>query len=85
MVDANRISILLLYFKKERIMKNTLKVERAILSLTQEDLANRIGVSRQTINSIESNRYVPSTVLSLKLSGVFSKPVNEFFTLGEDD
>ena len=85
MVDANRISILLLYFKKERIMKNTLKVERAILSLTQEDLANRIGVSRQTINSIESNRYVPSTVLSLKLSGVFSKPVNEFFTLGVDD
>ena len=85
MVDVNRISILLLYFKKARIMKNTLKVERAILSLTQEDLANRIGVSRQTINSIESNRYVPSTVLSLKLSEVFSKPVNEFFTLGEDD
>ena len=66
-------------------MKNTLKVERAILNLTQEDLANRIGVSRQTINSIESNRYVPSTVLSLKLSEVFGKSVNDFFTLGEDD
>jgi putative transcriptional regulator len=66
-------------------MKNTLKVERAILNLTQGDLADRIGVSRQTINSIESNRYVPSTVLSLKLSEVFGKPVNDFFKLGEDD
>ena len=49
-------------------MRNTLKVERAILNLTQDELAQSIGVSRQTINSIEANRYVPSTVLSLKLS-----------------
>ena len=66
-------------------MKNTLKVERAILDLTQEDLAQRIGVSRHTINSMEANRYVPSTVLSLKLSAVFNKTVNEFFTLDPDD
>ncbi len=66
-------------------MKNTLKVERAIINLTQGDLAIKIGVSRQTINSIESNRYVPSTLLSLKLSEVFSKPVNDFFRLEEDD
>ena len=66
-------------------MENTIKVERAILSLTQDDLAKRIGVSRQTINSIEANRYVPSTVLALKLSKVFNKPVNEFFKLSEDD
>ena len=66
-------------------MKNTLKVERAILNLTQEELADRIGVSRQTINSIEANRYVPSTVLALKLSEVFSKPGNDFFALTEDD
>jgi len=46
-------------------MENTIKVERAILSLTQDDLAKKIGVSRQTINSIEANRYVPSTVLAL--------------------
>jgi putative transcriptional regulator len=66
-------------------MENTIKVERAILSLTQDDLAKRIGVSRQTINSIEANRYVPSTVLALKLSQVFNKPVNDFFKLiGED-
>ena len=66
-------------------MENTIKVERAILSITQEDLAKRIGVSRQTINSIEANRYVPSTVLALKLSDVFGKSVNEFFKLSADD
>ena len=66
-------------------MKNTIKVQRAILDLTQEDLANKIGVSRQTINSIEKNRYVPSTVLALKLSAIFNIPVNEFFTLDDDD
>lgn len=66
-------------------MENTIKVERAILSLTQDDLAKRIGVSRQTINSIEANRYVPSTVLALKLSDVFGKSVNEFFKLSKND
>lgn len=66
-------------------MENTIKVERAILNLTQDDLAKKIGVSRQTINSIEANRYVPSTVLSLKLSEVFGKPVNDFFKLSKDD
>jgi putative transcriptional regulator len=65
-------------------MENTIKVERAILSLTQGDLAEKIGVSRQTINSIEANRYVPSTVLALKLSEVFNKPVNDFFKLSSD-
>lgn len=64
-------------------MKNRLKIERAILDITQEDLAKRIGVSRQTINSIEKNRYVPSTVLALKLSLVFQKSVNEFFELDD--
>lgn len=66
-------------------MENTIKVERAILSLTQDDLAKKIGVSRQTINSIEANRYVPSTVLALKLSEVFGKSVNSFFKLSEKD
>jgi putative transcriptional regulator len=66
-------------------MKNTVKVQRAILDITQEDLAKKIGVSRQTINSIEKNRYVPSTVLALKLSQVFEIPVNEFFSLTEED
>ena len=64
-------------------MKNKLKIERAILDLTQEELAKKIGVSRQTINSIEKNRYVPSTELALKLSKVFNKPINEFFSLDD--
>jgi putative transcriptional regulator len=66
-------------------MRNKLKVERAILDLTQEDLAKKIGVSRQTINSIEKNRYVPSTILALKLAKVFGKSVNEIFELEDDD
>ena len=66
-------------------MQNTIKVERAILNLTQDELAQKIGVSRQTINSIEANRYVPSTVLALKLSEVFDKPVNDFFNLTDED
>lgn len=66
-------------------MKNTLKVERAIKNLTQAELADKIGVSRQTINSIESEKYVPSTILALKLSEVFGKTVNEIFTLQDED
>lgn len=66
-------------------MENSIRVERAVLRITQDELAKRIGVSRQTINSIEANRYVPSTVLALKLSEVFGKPVNAFFSLSEDD
>ena len=66
-------------------MKNRLKIERAILNITQEELAKKIGVSRQTINSIEKNRYIPSTVLALKLSVLFGKPVNDFFELDDDE
>jgi putative transcriptional regulator len=66
-------------------MRNTLKVERAILNLTQDDLAKRVYVSRQTINSIENARYIPSTVLALKLAAVFSKTVNDIFELDDDD
>jgi putative transcriptional regulator len=66
-------------------MKNRLKIERAILNLTQEELAEKIGVSRQTINSIETNRFVPSTFLALKLSMLFGKPVNDFFELDDDE
>ena len=66
-------------------MKNNIKVQRAILNLTQQDLAERIGVSRQTINAMEAAKYVPSTVLALKLSRLFNKPVNEIFDLEEGD
>ncbi len=66
-------------------MTNRIKVERAILNLTQEDLANRISVSRQTINAMEANKYVPSTVLALKIARVFSKSVEEIFFLEDKD
>ena len=66
-------------------MKNRLKVARAEMDLTQEELAQRIGVSRQSINAIESGRYVPSTVLALKMAQVFGKPVEEVFMLEETD
>ena len=66
-------------------MKNSLKVERAIKNLTQEQLAKLVGVSRQSINAIESGKYVPSTILSLKLSKVFEKSVDQIFQLGEND
>jgi putative transcriptional regulator len=66
-------------------MKNNLKVERAIKNITQEQLAKNIGVTRQAINSIELVKYIPSTVLALKLSRYFNKTVNEIFTLEETD
>ncbi|GAA5031269.1 transcriptional regulator [Marivirga lumbricoides] len=66
-------------------MRNTMKVERAKKNITQEDLAKEIGVSRQTINSIEKNKYVPSTVLSLKIARFFNTTVNDIFELTEDD
>ena len=62
-------------------MKNNIKVQRAIHNLTQAALADEIGVSRQTINAMEKNKYVPSTVLALKLSKLFKIPVEELFIL----
>ncbi|WP_055437052.1 MULTISPECIES: helix-turn-helix transcriptional regulator [Lacinutrix] len=62
-------------------MKNNIKVQRAIHDLTQAALADEIGVSRQTINAMEKNKYVPSTVLALKLSKLFKIPVEELFIL----
>lgn len=66
-------------------MKNTLKVERAKQNMTQAELAEKVGVSRQTINSIEIGKYVPSTLLSLKIASVFNVLVNEIFTLDDED
>jgi len=64
---------------------NTIRLERARLNLTQQELADKIGVSRQTINSIEANRYIPSTLLALRIASVFGKTVNEIFMLQDDD
>ena len=66
-------------------MKNNIKIERAIKGLTQEDLAKKVSVSRQTINAMEANKYVPSTVLALKIARIFGKPVEEIFILEKAD
>ncbi len=66
-------------------MKNTVKVERARVNFTQADLADKTGVSRQTINAIESGKYVPSAVLALKIARVFNSTVNDIFELEEGD
>lgn len=66
-------------------MKNNVKVQRAIANITQAELAEKIGVSRQTINAIEAGKYVPSTVLALKIARLFNKSVNEIFELEETD
>lgn len=66
-------------------MKNKLKVARAEMDITQGELAEKINVSRQTINAIESGKYVPSTVLALKMAKVFDKNVEEIFFLENSD
>ncbi len=66
-------------------MKNKLKVARAEMDLTQGELAEKIGVTRQAVNSIELGKYVPSTVLALKMAKLFGKPVEELFMLEDAD
>ena len=66
-------------------MKNKIKVARAEQGLTQQQLADAAGVSRQTINAIESGKFVPSTVLALKMAQIFRKSVEEIFFLEEED
>lgn len=66
-------------------MKNTIKVERAKRNITQDDLAKSVQVSRQTINAIETGKFVPSTLLALKLSRYFNITVNEIFELEKHD
>lgn len=62
-------------------LRNRLKVLRAEREWTQAELAERVGVSRKTINTIERGVFVPSTVLALRLARVFSVPVEEIFAL----
>ena len=66
-------------------MTNTIRVERAIKKMTQQQLAEAVGVSQQTINAIETGKYVPSTVLALKIARIFDKQVNDIFSLEEND
>jgi putative transcriptional regulator len=66
-------------------MKNTISIEREFQKMTQEKLAKSVNVSRQSISSIESNRFMPSVMLSLKIAKVLNKKVEELFLLEEFD
>ena len=69
---------------EEKLLSNTLKVQRAKKDLTQEQLAHKVGVTRKTINTVENGKYVPSTYLALKLAKVLDVPVEELFQILED-
>ena len=62
-------------------MKNSIRVERAVLRISQQELADAVGVSRQTIYAIENDKFIPSTELALRMSAYFGKTVNDLFSL----
>lgn len=66
-------------------MKNRIKVERAEKEITQQQLADAVGVSRQTIVAIEKGKFLPSTPLAIKIARYFGKPVEQVFLLDDDD
>lgn len=66
-------------------MKNTIKVERAKQNITQAELAEKAKVSRQTINAIELGKFIPSTLLALKIARIFGTTVEQLFELEPGD
>lgn len=66
-------------------MKNRIRIARAENRMTQQELADLVGVSRQTINAVEAEKYVPSAVLLLKIASIFKMPVEDIFYLEEKD
>lgn len=62
-------------------LRNNLRLERARRDLTQEALADLVGVTRKTINTVENGRFIPSTVLALRLARAFGLPVEAIFFL----
>jgi len=66
-------------------MKNNIRVARAVERMTQQQLADAIGVSRQTINAIEAGKFIPSTLLALKIARLFRQPVESIFELEASD
>jgi putative transcriptional regulator len=63
------------------MLTNRIKILRAERDLTQQQLADGIGVIRQTIIAMEQNKYQPSVVLALKLAGYFDVPVEQIFSI----
>lgn len=69
----------------DHAMKNRMKLERARMNITKAELAQKVNVSRQTIHSIETGKYIRSIVLPLKIARVFKKSVEEIFILDDKD
>jgi len=67
------------------VLRTQLRVIRAARSVSQSELARAVGVSRQTISSIETGQYTPSTLLALRLAATFGRPVEELFWLEGGD
>ena len=65
-------------------MKNKLRELRAVKEWSQSDLADKLGVSRQTVNAIETEKYDPSLPLAFKVARLFKKPIEEIFELDAD-
>ena len=74
-----KVCFTLLYMVKNAHITNRMKELRAQFNMTQEDLAQKVGVTRQTIISIEKNEYVPSLLLGIKIARIFQLPVEEIF------
>lgn len=68
---------------KDLELRNKIKIQRAIKNITQDELAAQIGVTRKTINTIENGKYVPSTILAIKMAQYFEIKVEELFELVE--
>ncbi len=66
-------------------MENLIRVERAKKKITQAELAKKVNVSRQTIHAIETGKFVPSTVLALKIARFFKVKIEDLFKLDEND
>ncbi|MDD1690990.1 MAG: helix-turn-helix transcriptional regulator [Methanoregula sp.] len=66
-------------------MKNKIKVYRAMRNMTQEELAEQLRVTRRTINSIEGDKYNPSIEVAFRIARLFKVPVEEMFSLDEDE
>lgn len=66
-------------------MENLIRVERAKKKITQAELAEKVNVSRQTIHAIETGKFVPSTVLALKIAKFFKVKLEDLFKLEDND
>jgi putative transcriptional regulator len=71
--------------KKSHTMENLIRVERAKKKITQAELAEKVNVSRQTIHAIETGKFIPSTVLALKIAKFFKVKLEDLFKLDEND